>query len=338
MNRKIINYIFRRLIIVVLMILTSCNAAEKMGNESEAEIRVEEWDNTKYEGWASSVGLDVYNKNSFNTSDDNSNKANRILHIEDLNDPITLKFNNNGKARNFILTVYYDYEQIPFKISKINQYNDHFQFELDDGYEIELPLFLPTDLEMSGNHKLLLSFTIGHDIHAKDIPTQSDWYGTNIVYDLVYDIDDLTFVDHAIYEPPTKTIDLTYSFTLNEDFTYSILDTEILPNVNKVISINSGENLKLIYNVSTLGNDTEKLLLLATIGFEQVNIDGEKYKLLQVPKGVTGFGEIELTAPEEPGLYEVIALAVYNPFDKINLDSNLEFDVYSSVRFTLEVR
>lgn len=336
MRRKMTNCIRLFFIIFMIIHLASCDKNDNKQVNIHPDMKVAKWDNTKYADWESSVGLDVYNENSFNTEDENSNKANKILYIENLNDPITLKFNNNGKKRNFIVTVYYDYEQIPFKISETNDYDLHYKFELDDGYEAELLLYLPRDLKMEGNHKLLISFTIGHDINAKDISGQSDWYGMNAVYDIVYDINDVEFIDYHTYEKATKTIDQTYRFTLNEDFHYSILDTNILPHVNKVITIKPGEKLNLMYHASTLGSDAEKILLLATIGFEQVNIDGKKYKLLEIPTGETGIGEIALTAPEQPGFYEVIALAVSNPFAKINDESN--FEVYSSVRFTLEVK
>ena len=49
-----------------------------------------------------------------------------------------------------------------------------------------MPLYLPNTLSMEdSNHKLLLSFSIGYKINAKDIVEQSNWYGTNVVYDFV---------------------------------------------------------------------------------------------------------------------------------------------------------
>ena len=60
-----------------------------------------------------------------------------------------------------------------------------------------------------------------------------------------------------------------------------------------------------------------------TIGFNQVEMNGtKKYMLLRIPSEKTAIGVIELTAPKEVGLYEVIALAVNNPFEKINRETN----------------
>lgn len=324
--------------------MTSCKN-EGLDFESyivDDEIEILDWDNKKYDMWDSSVGLDVYNENSFTNFDENIlYKWINTLYITDLDEPIILKFNNNGSDKNYILSIFYDYKQIPFKIKSEGDYNINYIFELEDSKEIKLPLYLPDDLVMDDSHKLLVSFVMKPEIHAKDLDGLSNWYGINLVYDIIYNNDEKNFnfyyeKDELNYEEILNTIDLTYEFNLNEDFEYSILETEIMPNPSKLIKVKKGNKFNLVYNISTIGNDTENVLMLVNYNFNQTMIDGNyNYKLFKVPKDKTGVGTIELLAPDEVGLYEVTALLVYNPFEKINMEN--DYTVDTNMRFTLEV-
>lgn len=302
-----------------------------------------EWDNAKYSDWESSVGLNVYNLNSSECAagyEGVTNKELSTIHITDLDDPIFVDFNNNGKKRNFIMSVFFDYVQIPFKITQEGGYDKNYTFELEDSKEIKLPLYLPSELAAKGTHKLLISISIGYDIHGKDLESQSDWYGINLMYDFTYD-EGLQLsgptegIPESHYEEPPYTVAATFPFHLNEDFDYSIIETEIMPNVRKEIEVKKSEKFPLVYNASTLGSTAVEVLMLATINFKQAEVDGEGYKLFQIPNGSTGVGTIELTAPDEPGYYEVIALLVYNPFLRRNLTD--DFNIDTNVRFTLHV-
>ena len=64
-------------------------------------------------------------------------------------------------------------------------------------------------------------------------------------------------------------------------------------------------------------------------------VDGVEYKLFTFDKNKTAYGDIQLIAPDEVGLYEVIALKILNPFEKIQVGTWC--DVKTSVRFTLKV-
>lgn len=323
---------FLLMIMCVLLPLTSCN---------NSNSRVQKWDNTKYSDFPSSVGINVYNEHSFNLKnpeDINSNKANRTLYITDLSKPITVKFNNNGKDRDFIMNVYYDYNAIDFKIDDTGKYDQKYIFHLADGYEIELPLYLPKDLEMSGSHKLLITFCIGPELHAKDLGELIDWYGSATIQDVVFEPDSINFSNMKEYQKPPKTLPLHYTYTLNQDYDYDVIKTKIMPNPPVVLTVKPDERFELVYNASYSDKSKSgQALLLFTIGFKQAFINDDKYLLLEIPKGSTGIGKIELTAPKEPGLYEIISYQVCSPFEKYDSQLTTQFKIMQSTRFTLEV-
>jgi hypothetical protein len=312
---------------LLALLLTGCE-----NEDDKSQVKIAHWDNAKYSEWESSVGIDVYNSNSFSKTNGVLNKTNSLLYIADIDEPITIKFNNNGKNRNFSLTVFYDYEQIPFKITEDGTINDIYTFTLDDSYEIELPLFLPNNIEKSGSHKLLVSFSIGYDIHAMDLEDFSDWYGMSKIYDVTFG-GEADFSDKKIvYEKPFNIVDRTLNLLLVPDMGPEIMNINI-DTLPKVIEVKGGTPFNLTYRIST--DNSEKVLLLVTVGFRQIKIDDSSYKLFKFEKSKTCYGDIQLTAPEEIGLYEVIALKVQNPFEKIQ--EPIRCDVRSSVRFTLKV-
>ena len=318
------------LFIVIILSLSSCNMKDNTN-----ETQVTKWDNTKYADWDSSVGLDVYNSNSFDEINGDLYKANSVLYITNINEPITLKFNNNGKDRNFALTAYYDYKQIPFRISETGEYSEIYKFDLEDSYEIEIPFYLPNDLETNGDHKLLISFSIGHDFHAKDLETLSDWYGMSMVYDLTFDqkesFDDFHFRSPYSFEEPQHIIDNLHTLTLNTDYNFDIISSDNAKTDN-LLTVKKGTPFDLVYNAASPLR-VDNIALIVTFGYKQTSVDGQDYKLINIPSGKTGVGTIKLTAPDETGLYEVIALSAYNPLGKKGTAEK----VRSSVRFTLNV-
>lgn len=322
----------RRIVIVLLaiVIISGCS------NHSPT---IEKWDNSKYESFTSSVGIDVFNENSFNTEEVlDSYKANNTLYITDLSKPIYVKFNNNGKDRNFIMNVYYDYKPIKFKIGNKGDYDQSYKFDLDDGYEINLPLYLPADLNMIGTHKLLITFSIGYNIHAKELGQVIRWYGASTIQDIIFEPDIQSFDRQQKFDKPMGMVDLKYDYTLNQDNDYQILETGIMPLPPVSLTVKPKQEFKLNYNVSYPGEGAGQVLLIATIGFESTYINNKPYLLLEVPENKTVVGEVTLIAPEEPGLYEIISYSISSPYDKINTLNLRDYIIQSSPRFTLEVK
>lgn len=331
MKTKITTVSIVLLILFSLVLLSGCGNMENAS--SVDDVAIEKFDNTNYKDFASSVGLSLYNENSTE-----SLKNDDTLYITDMHLPIIAKFNSNGKIRDFVMTVYYDYEQIDFQIGEDGISDKEYIFTLEDGYEITLPIYLPEEIEKDGAHKLLVSFCIGSDVHAMNLEEFSNWYGFQKVYDVVFDVENTTFVEITDFNAPDKTVDLLYSFSLNQDYSYSIIDTQIMPHPPKVLNAKCGETVDLMYNISNnvagVVNNGE-VLIIVSVGFKQVTIDGELYKLLTIPDGKTGMGDLKIQAPQDPGYYEVIAYAITNPFTKNTFDNNISSELQSSYRFTL---
>jgi len=329
----------RRLIVVLFFIALNITIIGCSNNGP----KIDKWDNSKYQSFTSSVGIDVFNEHSFNFESQkemDSYKANNTLYIKDLTEPITVKFNNNGKDRNFIMNVYYDYQPISFKIGAKGDFTHSYKFDLDDGYEIELPLYLPSDLNMTGSHKLFITFTIGYDLHAKDFDQVINWYGASTIQDIIFepDIQQTNFEGLPRLDEPTGVVDLKYDYTLNLDYDYGILNTGILPTPPVTLTVKPEQEFKLIYNVSYPGSNAGQVLLMATIGYESTYINYKPYLVLELPDNKTAVGELTLTAPPLPGLYEIISYSISSPFDKISGLRLNDFIIQSSPRFTLEVK
>lgn len=329
--RVIVNVLF---VFVLITGLSGC---------SNDDVKVVEWDNSKYESFMSSVGIDVFNDNSFDHEPHEKDaiyKTNNTLYITDLSKPITVKFNNNGKNRNFIMNVYYDYKPLRFKIGNKGDYEQLYKFDLDDGHEIELPLYLPVDLNMVGAHKLLVTFSIGHDSHAKELKQVIEWYGASTIQDIVFESNtqQVLFDQEISFDEPTNEVNMQYDYTLNQDYDYTILDSGVLPSPPISLTVKPKQEFKLNYNVAYSGENDGQVLLITTIGYKATSINNQPYLTLKVPKGKSVVGEATIQAPEEPGLYEIISYSISSPFDKINSQNLRNHTIQASPRFTLEVR
>jgi hypothetical protein len=337
-------------------LLSACSKnADNTANETPSDdIKITDWDNSKYEAqndmFKYSIGLNVVNDNSPEPIDANSDTVFaelNTLYIDDINAPITLEFDSNGKDRNFIVTVYYDYVPIPFKISRNGEYSYTYKFDLEAGKLIELPMFLPNDTDTEGLHKLFVSFVIGYDMHTSDLnlPTADSgieehltWYGYGTVLDVIYGKNELDGAPpfDVDYEKIENTVDLQYAFEINQDYDFDILQTGILKPMANEIAAKSGSEAVFTYNASNvIGGTVEDFLVLLTVDFEQAPINGKGYELIHIPGGKTGIKEMRFTVPVDMGKHEVFAYLIPNPFKQYALGdiSGIEF----SQRFTLNV-
>jgi hypothetical protein len=323
------------ILLIAFIMVTGCTSQN---------AKIQKWDNSKYATFSSSVGINVFNEHSFNNNEPNedidSYKANNTLYVSDLSKPITVKFNNNGKDRNFVMNVYYDYQPIKFKINKNGHYEQAYKFDLTDGHEVELPLYLPDHIKRSGAHKLMITFCIGYDIYAKELNQLIKWYGATTIQDVIFKpaSKNVHFDHQKEYERPTGTSNLKYDYTLNQDYDYRIQHTGIMPSPPVSLTVKPKEKFKLIYNVSYPEKKAGQVLLMATIGFKSSLINKKPYLLIKVPENRTAIGEINLAAPEKPGLYELISYSISSPFDKIDGRRLIDYSIQATPRFTLEVK
>lgn len=291
--------------------------------------------------------------NSFDTiytagvsTDDTTNemKKDMVLAITDLDESLNFTYKNQGKDRKVVMTVYYDYKQVPFKVNQDEEYTLQHQFDVKDGELIEGEFYLDPTIDISGcSHKLMVSFISGYDIHQSDLESElENSYGLGVVYDTTNtNVDDEnTKCEMKSIEAvsPARVFSNFYSepLIINMDMQNKVQEKQRILLPDALLQVKPNEEVKLMYNISN--QDYESALLLLTVGFEQVDINSNKYEVVQLDQENSVVnGPLSFIAPKEPGKYEVIAYLVYDPWKTMKSTDLSNSSVGLSYRFTLEV-
>lgn len=233
---------------------------------------------------------------------------------------------NIGNNRSFIIKLYLDYKEINFFVDE-KEYSTYY-FSLDSSKRKTIPIKL-SNINTSINHKLTISLIEAPEKYTSDVegPVTSS-YGITLDYFLQCTDNEELKNDNTKYEEPLKTFKEGFNgFVINDDLSKS--NETKYP--SKLIKAKKNEKVKLAYRIGSGFNESEFLIVL-DVGWKQVNIDNEPFKLIKREKDKPVYGELSFIAPSKPGKYEITAILIENPF-KIN-----KFEpINKSFRFTLEV-
>ena len=222
-------------------------------------------------------------------SDDAPMYGRTLLFDSDGNDTIYVTVNHLGRKDDFTLSVFYDFQQVPFFVSAEDESVLTYRFELDNAQEIKIPIRL--DLADSGHspdeyrHKLL--FSVIADATLQEGMQNCD-LGALHMCELTYGN-----VTPGKYMQLSQKPDQGLNRFHLKDATRLVLNTDyenesIITNgysavqSDRVIAAPS-ELVKLMYSVT--GNDeTDYVLFFVTVGHIQSKINGEDSVVCRIEK------------------------------------------------------
>lgn len=276
----------------------------------------------------------------------NSNSESRYefkLPITHPNETFTAKFTNVGKDREVCLSVFYDYKQINIRTNHQDSYKENYIFYINNNEEASIDFYLEDLIPDNKYHKLLVCFTIGHNLHAKDTDTMSSDFGINTLYDLYYmenynALEDLELPkDISMMTAKNVYHDfISASLMINMDYGSENIENQLVKYPPNLYRSSPDVPIKMMYNVS---NETaENAIMILMIGYSQVKVDAKEYLFLDLKNAPNSVAKdsFEFMAPEKPGIYEVFGIIIYDPFEMTTIDSRGLIPEYSC-RFTLEV-
>lgn len=285
-----------------------------------------------------------YSSFSMKASYKNEVIINNQINMTDFSIPLEIEFESIGKDREVNLSLFYDFMQIPFKITQEGEYATSHKFNISNGESQKITVYLSDEILKVDEdiHKLLISFVAGSDVNASSIEgIPSNHYGIHKVLDIIYDnssTDKKMFNNNLKFEKALNYYQFnSLEVILNMDYENEFQKDNIIAAPEKEYTVQSGDEFELMYNISNIG-DYNNALLLTTIGFEQTTINETNlFQLIELNEHETANGKISLLAPDKPGKYDIIAYVVYNPLEKLTKDSHDNSIVYTSPRFTLNV-
>jgi len=253
--------------------------------------------------------------------------------------------NYNSVKVNFMLKLFYNYEEVSFKILGSDDFKTEFLFALDAGIDADIHLQLEDNLEINEYlNKLTVSLFSMPEYYAGLASWErvDDMSNMVINFELSYGFDtpNLLQLESSTLQVQTLLTDVGW-FGVNIIDSVNLNDPDDIIFPSNLIHGNPGEVLELGF-LTDLSDSTEELLesylLLALLDWQQIDINDSAYLFVLIddnPESFVNYGRFFVTLPEEPGRYELILVGIPNP-TALNTQANY-FPLETSQRITIQV-
>ena len=260
-------------------------------------------------------------------------------------DVLTAGIHNGSDALDFILKVFYNYEEIPFQVLGAEDYDTEFLFSLEFGYRIDIPFQLDENLGVSDTtSKLTVGVFVAPDRFSMfDDELFNADYALALNFEIDYGSDDLLVL-------PVEEADVIHSeaFTyagvlVNQDF--APYDSDLYEGNFRLppnpVQANPGEEIELAFvaNASGIINEpVDSYVIISMLDWHQIDMNGKPYFLVRKEEGnetAGQHGRFSIIAPDEPGFYEFAAIIIPNPTTRRSINNFFPLD--AAWRFTIEV-
>ena len=245
----------------------------------------------------------------------------------------------------FILKLFINYEEIAFHVLGNEYYAHEFVFLLAGGEQIEIPFVLDIDFpDENYTYKLTAGIFVAPFSHAKDQGHAVIHHGSALNFDLTLGKgseigESMSYNANALAQRENVMFG---DFRINTQFD-DLHEMEFAAPTKVLLQARSGEEVKLSYfvNPSVLydGWEFENYLILAMLGFEQIDLNGQSYLFVRVEEHeynqVVEHGVFTITMPKEVGFYEFVAIMIPNPLQRNSWETFGLLEMAD--RFTIEV-
>jgi len=329
------------LLLSACCLLSSC-AKEKV-NASEVnhpdwnEVAISEY-TARFEEAGTEFPSDMTSIGLFVSQDPDESMIGKTICMEDEEDPIYVTCSYIGPTTTLTLSVYYDYQQIPFRVGEKEDKVDTYSFQLNNREEIKVPMILDGLTSDEERHKLLFSVIGASDRHMSELEEVADCVNITHLCDLIYkenQTDKMSFTLSKSTPERMFRCPEARNLVLNTDYENQELQKNGYPALPKsVYPCKAGSTLELMYTLRGV-ETSETGLIFVTTDYEQVEINGKDSLLFAVNTEDVCTGRLSIKVPEVPGLYDEIGYAVFDPTALVD-DVELH-NVEISPRFTLQV-
>lgn len=258
-----------------------------------------------------------------------------VIFMDKISDTLNVQFANlTDRSSEFIMKIFYEYEEVSFKINGGDILLNGYVFTAKSGESMIIPIILDDSLTFNNSHLLTVAVLTAPNVHAVDLDLMTHSYGMSITFELTNRNGTRQIDDKPTAQEPQAFLQIRFhGLMLNLDFEAKD-DTQVFyPPLE--IKAKSGETVKLAYRVRGYEN-TDDVLFIVLVDWQQQTLDGSKpfMHITNNPEYVS-YGVIEITAPLEKGRYEITGFAVSNPFELRNAENAWSND--TCYRFTLIV-
>ncbi|MCP1307527.1 hypothetical protein [Paenibacillus tyrfis] len=241
--------------------------------------------------------------------------------------------NSTEQDQSFSLTLLVDYVKIPFFVESETRNVKEFNFNLAKGASISIPVRFSIESLSSDLHALIIAIAAKHnDLETQDKIT--DFFGIVGRYTIKKSgKNEFIKTDTPDRSALTVSNSPVRGIRINQQFE----NTDEFGTFPSVIHAKPNEKIKLALRAGGFTGAKDYLVWLMMDNQQIPFPDGKPYWWFEAPPEKAALRQIEISAPEKPGRYEVYGYLMNSPWDTMIEISDNETSNRSSHKIALLV-
>ncbi len=230
------------------------------------------------------------------------------------NDKLELSFTNASTDGEFLLKILWNFEEIEFSVDN-GKASRQYIFTSDYSKTMDWKISFPDDLSTSSEDylgNLTAIVFIEPNIHQKDaVVYEHKNYGLAAVHHVFTSEKFDSFNSNHLFRNTNYQQFEEYEGEFN-DLNVTTVEDDLLSNPSPSLQVGSGEMVKLNFLAGASIEDINEYILVALLGNNQVDLNGQRYLPIQLTTNpasgqiIPQTGTVNFQAPSEPGNYEFI--------------------------------
>jgi len=229
-----------------------------------------------------------------------------------------------------ILKIFYNYEEVSFQVTGMGYYDTEFLFNLESGYQINIPFQLYDNLE---NNYDLNVLTIGVFEHPEQLTKNADpftfntGFGSIFNFSVSYGGENEIVLSAPYQELPNQIENIFFRGVMinqySAEHTIENSDGGVFSMPMEALQVSSGESIEFyFYANAVISLDVDEpiidYLIISMLDWQQIPKDGQPHLLVEaryddMHNDIIDHGRFTVIMPEEPGFYELVTFIVPNP-------------------------
>lgn len=240
---------------------------------------------------------------------------------------------------NFILKLFYNYEEVYFQVGNSIEYVTEFLFSPQPNGVSGIPITLHNSLEKNNYaNRLTVGIFLNPEMHT-DYDEDLIWQMNSLMVNFEINFGNRENLPLITNSQPRNIMNIQMNtLMINQEFTKRTNDGARQPDT---IVAYPNEIIELALSTqphSFLKDDLHSFLVISMLDWKQIDMNGLPFLMYNVSyedRLATFHDVFTIIAPNEPGMYEFIAFVIPNPGDK-NTITNF-YPMEMSMRFTIIV-
>jgi len=279
------------------------------------------------------------------------------IRLETPQDRLNINLTNDGiEDVDVIIKLFYNYQEVTFRIVGSEAYKSEFIFTMPSGYGVDIPFHLEPTLEISETFsKLTVAVFPAPERFAMQEHEELFFdlrFDTGLVLD--FEINYGSGTPLALSVPENDTIndvyDMSAIFTVNVEpepliggqFMFPPYLLQVTPNEQVQLFFVGNMPVWEMSSVDLNGDvitttEVTDYLIVSMLDWQQISMNGDPYLWISGREDdrYGQHGRFYIDAPSEPGFYEFVAFLVHNPMSSFSWDTFGPLEI--ATRFTIEV-